>query len=192
MWTAKICFSCVFLRVVCRLRQQACAPGIRGPTRNQNWESSTRAVRKVRSHIFCPFFGQYWNTLPRGEWLGGLYGRTVKIWRLYMFPKPSRVKSCECRKATPHFCLPVVRLGTRSLMQKWGEFHGALYYAKKWTPGTFIVWPALWPIITTFRYSGIAEGLLGLVARNLQKDRLSCFFFIHPIFSPKVFHLGKI
>ncbi len=46
---------------------------------------NTRAVQKVRSHIFCIFFRQHWNKLPRGECSGGLNDHTVKIWRLRMF-----------------------------------------------------------------------------------------------------------
>ncbi len=40
---------------------------------------------KRRSRIFCLFFGLHWNRLPRGEFLGGLYHHTVKIWRHVCF-----------------------------------------------------------------------------------------------------------
>ncbi len=43
-----------------------------------------RAVQKVRSHIFVFFFRPYWNKLPRGDYSGGLYDYTVKIWKLYV------------------------------------------------------------------------------------------------------------
>ncbi len=43
----------------------------------------TRVSQKLRSGPFCLFFfGQHWNKLPRGEFLGGLYDHTVKIWKL--------------------------------------------------------------------------------------------------------------
>ncbi len=45
---------------------------------------STRAVQKVRSCIFCLFFRQHWNKLPRGECSVCLYNHAVKIWRLYV------------------------------------------------------------------------------------------------------------
>ncbi len=50
---------------------------------NEVWQT-TRAVQKVRSCVFCLFFRQHWNELPRGEYSGGFYDHTVKIWRLYV------------------------------------------------------------------------------------------------------------
>ncbi len=44
---------------------------------------NTRAIQKVRFHIFCLFFRQHWNKLPREECSGDFYGHTVKIWSLY-------------------------------------------------------------------------------------------------------------
>ncbi len=57
----------------------------------QSWNSilwnciekrTMKAVQKVRSRIFCLFFRQHWNKLPRGECSGGLYDHTIKIWKL--------------------------------------------------------------------------------------------------------------
>ncbi len=49
------------------------------------------------------FFLQHWNKLPRGEYSGGLYIHTVKIWRLCMFlimlqSSKSGVASSWCRQ----------------------------------------------------------------------------------------------
>ncbi len=40
--------------------------------------------KKYGTKIFCLFFRQRWNKLPRGECLGGLYYHTVKIGRFYV------------------------------------------------------------------------------------------------------------
>ncbi len=51
---------------------------------HDNFGQIMGTVQKVRSRIFCLFFRQHWNKLPRGECSGGLYDHTVKIWRLYV------------------------------------------------------------------------------------------------------------